>query len=194
VTAGELFLEGDGGMPVIAAFDVATATGVCQGVPGGVPAVWTWHLSDGGKSRAYRLCYLRRLCDKYFHSTEIDAVYYEEPVNLRVMMKIGATDETIALLRGAVGVLEACAIHAGIQTVEAVPVQKARRALTGQGTYSRIQGKSMAKEAVMRTVKMLGVEAKNDNEADSYAVWFYACALHNPRLAHLSQPLFLGRT
>ena len=91
--------------PFIAAFDIATATGVCHGRPGCAPAVWTWHLDDGGKSRAYRLCYFRRLCDEYFHSTEIDAVYYEEPVRMGAMMHIGASDATITLLRGAIGVL-----------------------------------------------------------------------------------------
>ena len=158
--------------PFIAAFDIATATGVCHGHPGSVPAVWTWWLDDCGKSRPYRLCYLRRLLDNYFASTEIDAVYYEQPVNIRAMMRIGATEETIALLRGAVGVLESAAIHAGIQTVEAVSVQDARQALTGQRTFSKVAGKSTAKTAVMQWAKVLGVDTKNDHEADAYAIWW----------------------
>ena len=120
----------------------------------------------------------------------IDAVYYEQPVNLRVMMKIGATDEMIALLRGAVGVLESCAVHAGIKTVEAVSVQDARQALTGKRTFARLRGKSTAKDAIINTAKMMGVDVKTEHEADAYAVWWWSCARHNPRLAHLSQPLF----
>jgi hypothetical protein len=180
--------------PFIASFDIATAVGVCHGNVGAHPAVFSWFLDDAGKARALKLCYFRRLLDKYFEGTVVDAVYYEAPVNVRVLMKIGATDETVSLLRGAVGVLEASAIHAGIQTVEPVNVQSARQALTGQRRFAKIKGKSMAKDAVMAQTKLMGVTAGNDHEADAYAIWWYASALHNPRLAHLSQPLFLGRT
>jgi hypothetical protein len=44
----------------------------------------------------------------------------------------------------------------------------------------------------MDTARMMGVDVATDHEADAYAVWWYACALHNPRLAHLSQPLFVA--
>jgi hypothetical protein len=177
--------------PFIAAFDVATATGVCDGACGGTPRVFTWYLDDAGKERARKLCYFRRLLDKYFAENHaIEAVYYEAPVNIRAMMRIGATDETIALLRGAVGVLESCAVHAGIQCVEPVPVQNARDALTGQRTFKRVNGKSTAKDAIIGTAKTMGVKVENEHEADSFAVWWYACALHNPRIAHVSQPLF----
>lgn len=170
----------------ITALDVATATGICHGRVGATPLTFTWHLDDGGKARPLRLCYFRRRLDQYFDSTMVDAVYYEAPVNLRVMMKIGASDETIALLRGAIGVLEASAVHAGITTVEAIPVQNAREALTGQRTFT----KGTAKAKIIQTAKMLGVAVANEHEADSYAVWWTACARHNPRLAHLITPLF----
>lgn len=179
--------------PFIAAFDIATATGVCHGRVGGVPHCFSWHMDDVGKGRPNRLAYFRRLLDSYFSATEIDAVYYEAPVNLRVMLKIGASEDTIALLRGAIGVLESAAVHAGITTVEAVPVQNAREALTGQRTFSKIAGKSTAKDAVMRAAKMLKVNVANDNEGDAFACWWYACAMHNPRIAHLVTPLFLGK-
>lgn len=174
----------------IAAFDIATATGGCSGLPGSKPLVWTWFLDDAGKDRPRKLCYFRRLLDTYFDSVDLEAVYYEQPVNLRAMLRIGATDDTIALLRGAVGVLESCAVHAGIQTVEAVSVQNARGILTGQRTFPRVNGKSTAKDVITRTARTMGVEVVTDHEADAYAVWWYACAKHNPRIAHLSQPLF----
>jgi hypothetical protein len=172
---------------LIAAFDIATATGVCDGAPGSAPRVFTWYLDDGGQSRAHKLCYFRRLLDKYFAEEQgITAVYYEAPVNIGVMMKIGATDKVIALLRGAVGVFESCAINAGIPVVEAVSIQDARQALTGKRTFK----KGTAKNAIMQTAKMMGVKVETDHEADAYAVWWYACARQNPRIAHLSQPLF----
>jgi len=181
----------------VAAFDIATATGACDGVVGATPRVWTWYLDDAGKHRAHKLCYFRRLLDMYFAERSVDAVYYEQPVNLRVMMKIGATEDTIALLRGAIGVIESSAVHAGIQTVEPVNLHAAREALTGQRTFPRVKkGKrsvSTAKGVITKTAELMGVNVATDHEADAYAVWWYACAIQNPHLAHLSQPLFASR-
>lgn len=179
--------------PFIVAFDIATATGCCHGRVGSVPLLWTWNLDHDGKARPLRLRYLMRALRTYFAGNEVDAVYYEEPTGLRAMMEIGASEYTIAMLRGAIGVLEAVAIDSEIPIIRAIPVQDAREALTGQRTFSKVAGKSTAKDAVMRTVKMLGVKAENDHEADAYAVWHYACALHNPRIAHLVTPLFMGQ-
>jgi hypothetical protein len=178
--------------PFIAAFDIATAVGACDGLVGARPRVWTWFLDDAGAPRRLKLCYFRRLLDEYFGSLHVDAVYYEQPVNLRVLMKIGATEETVALLRGAIGVIESSATHAGIQTVMPVAVQDARAALTGKRTFPKHKGKSTAKDAIMDTARMMGVDVATDHEADAYAVWWYACAMNNPRLAHLSQPLFVA--
>jgi hypothetical protein len=181
--------------PFIAAFDVATATGVCDGACGDTPRVFTWYLDDAGKERARKLCYFRRLLDRYFAENHaIEAVYYEAPLNSAVMMQIGSSDDVIALLRGSIGVLEASAVHAGIQCVEPLNLQSARQALTGQRTFARVKkGSRMvstAKDVITATAKSMGVTVATDHEADAYAVWFYACALHNPRIAHVSQPLF----
>jgi hypothetical protein len=176
--------------PFIAAFDIATATGGCDGIVGSHPRVWTWFLDDGGKSRPLKLCYFRRLLDTYFSEVHVDAVYYEQPVNLRAMMRIGTSEDTIAMLRGLIGVIESSAVHHGIQIVEPIAVQAARQALTGKRTFKRVKGKSTAKDAIMDTARMMKVDVATEHEADAYAVWWYACAAHNPRIAHLSQPLF----
>jgi hypothetical protein len=168
-------------LPHIAAFDIATAVGGCDGAPGLKPRVWTWFLDDAGKARAWKLCYFRRVLDCYFAEQHCDAVYYEQPVNLRVMMKIGATDDVIALLRGAIGVIESSAVHAGIQTVLPVPIHDARQALTGKRTFKRVGGKSTAKEAIQDAARMMGVDVATDHEADAFAVWWYACAQYAPK-------------
>jgi hypothetical protein len=103
------------------------------------------------------------------------------------MMQIGATEDTVALLRGAIGVLEATAAEAGVHRIQAVSVQDARQSLTGRRTFAK---GGEAKLAVLSAAKSMGVDCKTDHEADSYAVWWYAAAMHNPRLAHLSTPLF----
>jgi hypothetical protein len=176
---------------MIAAFDVATATGVCLGAPGGKPKTWTWELSDAGDSRPAKLEYFWRLLDGAFSALALDALYYEQPLELRVLMEIGAKDETVALLRGAIGVLEAWAYGAGIRKIEAIPVQAARKALTGRATFPKTTGgKSTAKFAIQRYAHILGVNVETEHEADAFCVWNYACCLNNPRIAHLSTPLF----
>ncbi len=163
--------------PFIAAFDIATATGVCDGNPGSRPRCFTWFMSDAGDLRPFKLCYFRNLLDEYFKYHNISAVYYEAPLNIRTLMTIGASDDTVALLRGAVGVLESCAVHAGIEVVEAVPVQTARKTLTGHGTFKRIKGKSAAKDAIMAAAGLRGVHVTTDHEADAYAVWYHAAKM-----------------
>jgi Holliday junction resolvasome RuvABC endonuclease subunit len=174
---------------MIAAFDLATNTGVCAGIPGAAPLLWTWHLDDGDvpRSRALRLGYLLRLCTRFFKETHVDAVYYEAPLNIGILMKIGASEETVSLLRGAVGILEGCAADAGIRTIEGVSIRSARASLLGHG-----EGKA-DKKAVMARVRVMGHDVKNDNESDAFAVYWHACGRHNPRTAHLSSPLFAGR-
>ena len=174
----------------IAAFDIATAVGACDGLIGARPRVFTWWLDDAGKSRAVKLCYFRRLLDLYFAEQHVDAVYYEEPMNLRAMMNMGTSESTIALLRGAIGVIESCAVHHGVQVIGGISVQDARQALTGRRTFPRVNGKSTAKDAIIDVARMLKVDVATEHEADAFAVWNYACAMQNPRIAHLNTPLF----
>lgn len=179
--------------PFIAGFDIATATGVCDGPVGGKPRVFTWHLDDAGTARPVKLAYFRRLCDQYFTEVKLDAVYFEKALNIRIALKIGASDEQVSLLRGLIGVFESCAANAGIPIIEGIDVQDARQSLTGQRTFDKVAGKSTAKDAVMRVAATMGVSVDDEHQADAYAIWWRAGALHNPRLAHLSTPLFRSR-
>ena len=169
------------GEPFIAAFDVATATGCADGIAGGRPRFWTWQLSDAGKGRPSRLAYLRRFADAYFAETKVDRVYYEGPLNIAVMMEIGASDETISLLRGAIGVLEAAAVIAGIPIIEPVPIGDARKLFCGVGRFA----KGEAKTAVQARCQVLGHKVEDEHQADSLAVWYWASAHANPRAAAL---------
>ena len=187
------------GGPMIAAFDVATAVGCCDGRTGArVPRVWTWHLDDAGKVRAYRLAFLRRLFDAYFAEGKPDRVVYERPLPLGVIMsaKKGSgfvvSDDQLMFLRGAIGVLESCAANAGIPVIEAISVQDARQHLTGQRTYPKAKKgqPSPAKLAVQERARVLGVACETFDEADAFAIWSYDVARANPRLAHLNTPLF----
>jgi hypothetical protein len=150
-------------------------------------------MREVGPSRARRLLYFSDLCDAFFSRHAIDVLRYEAPMPIAVASKIGASEETMLLLRGMVGVLECCGARAGIFDINSFSVQDARKHLTGQRTFPKnAKGKSAAKAAVMIMARTLGADCKNDNESDAYAGWSYTCALLNPRLAHLVTPLFAG--
>ena len=117
------------------------------------------------------------------------------PIAAQVHAKPGsgfaASEEQLAFLRGSLGVLESCAAMAGIHCIEGVSVQDARQHFCGQRRFERdAKGKSTAKDAIMDTARMLGVDVATDHEGDAFACWWFAGAKSNPRLAHLSQPLF----
>lgn len=187
------------GGPLITAFDVATAVGCCDGRTGvRVPRVWTWRLDDAGKARPYRLAFLRRLLDAYFAEGKPDRVVYEKPMPLGAIMnakpKSGfvVSDDQMMFLRGAIGVLESCAANAGIPLIEGISVQDARQHLTGQRRFERpAKGQpSPAKLAVQRIAGTLGIVCETLDEADAFALWEYDRARANPRLAHITAPLF----
>lgn len=178
--------------PLIAAFDVATATGVCLGRPSDrKPFVTTWNLREAGKSRPRRLLLFSRLLDSLFKGHSVDIVRYEAPMPIAVANRIGASEDVMLLLRGAIGVLEERACAAGIEDIGSFAVQDARQHFVGRRTFRRgASGKSAAKEQVMLMCRTLGIEVGDDNSADAVAGWSYCCALANPRIAHLSSPLF----
>ncbi len=177
--------------PLVVAFDIATATGVALGRLGEKPRVTTWDMREVGPSRTLRLLHFSNLCDEFFSRHHIDVLRYEAPMPIAVASKIGASEETMLLLRGMIGVLECCGARAGIYDIKSFAVQNARKHLTGQRTFPKnAKGESQAKAAVMKMARALGVDCKNDNESDAFCGWSYSCALLNPRLAHLVTPLF----
>jgi hypothetical protein len=179
---------------LVAAFDIATATGICLGRVSEKPKVMTWDLRAVGPNRSRRLLHFSDLCDEFFSRHQIDVLRYEAPLSITVASRIGASEDTMLLLRGMIGVLECCAARAHIFNINSFGVQDAREHLTGQRTFPKnAKGKSEAKAAVMKVAKMLGIECADDNQADAYAGWSYTCSLLNPRLAHLVTPLFAGK-
>ena len=119
---------------------------------------------------------------------QVTHLYYEEPLNIAVAMRIGASDKVIGMLRGCIGVAESVAGNHGIP-IEPINVHKARRHLCGQFMLPLGKGK----ETVMRACRTLGWEPKNDNESDAAAIWALGCAMANPRTAHLTSELFARR-
>ena len=171
---------------LIAAFDIATVTGAADGDSNGKPRCWSWNLKLAGDSRPLKLAMLRDYTDRYLAENKPDAVFYERGLGLAAAMEIGMSDDTMALLRGAIGVVESCAAAARIKRIEAIGVQDARRHLLGPGRIPKGEGKRM----VMERCRMLGWAPKNTDESDALCLWSFGCGLTNPLSAHLSTPLF----
>ena len=191
---------------IITAFDLATATGVCDGAVGsGKPRLFTWFLDDAGSSRPARLLCLDTFLRSYFESQPCDGVVYEAPMPVGMIgeqkrQRVVLSEANVALARGLIGVLEMNCAKAR-KPVASFPVQAARVSTLGWRTNRVGSGKIIvkrdgtlrdetAKERVVREVKMIGIDAQNDNEADAYVMWQYACNKQNARLAIASTPLF----
>jgi hypothetical protein len=174
----------------IATFDVATATGCCDGFAdnGAPPRFWSWHLSDAGDGRPRRLAYLRRFCDAYFLQQRVDEVVIELPLPIVVAARIGSDDSTQLLLRGGFGVVEACAAFAGVPVIRGLDIKAARGHLLGRRTFPAGE----AKKATMRGCRALGWAVDDDNQADAGALWSLAAAEYNPRLAALTRAAHMG--
>lgn len=178
---------------IITAFDLATATGVCDGPVGGEPRVWSWYLDDAGLERPARLCLLSVMLVRYFASQPCDAVVYEAPLPIGVIGErpgkrgMMVSEANVAFARGAVGVLESECSRAG-KPVAAVTVMAARSSVLGWRTNTT---KEKTKARVVRECKLLiKMPVENDNECDAYVCWQYACNKQNPRLAVACTPLF----
>ena len=179
---------------IITAFDLATATGVCDGVVGGKPRLWTWFLKDAGDSRGARFHALHGFLTRYFAQEPCDGVVYEAPMPLGVVAgpkKKGMTlsEANVTFARGCIGILEE-RCHAHGKSVEALSVQDARQSVLGWRINKT--NEPTKKRVVREMATLYKIDADNDNETDAAVLWYYAGARANPRLAIAMTPLFSG--
>lgn len=175
---------------LVTGLDIATSCGGADGEPGKVPRAWTWDMRKAGDAtRPARLAMLAAYWSRYLDEHHPDAVFYEAGMTLRAALEVGTNDDTFALLRGAIGVVEACAYRAQVPVIRAVGVHEARRHFTGRGSFPKGKGKNI----VWEHCKMLRWPVSNLDESDAAAIWAYGCAQMNPRTAHLTAPLFASR-
>jgi hypothetical protein len=172
--------------PRIAAFDLASVTGVCVGCPGGQPLIETLDLRIAGTARPLRLLMLSRCLQTFFSKQRIDRLAYEAPIGIAVAIKMGVTEESLLFMRGAIGVLECEAARAGITEIGSFEAPDAREHISGRRWYK----KETVKEEITAIVQSLGYAVKNHNEADAVVGWSYTCAQADPATAHLPMPLF----
>src|SRR5262249_21605279 len=163
---------------MIFALDIATVTGCCDGKIGSDPRIWTWDLRDcrevfaRNNSWENRLTLFSSFLDAYFANVPKDdlAVIYEAPMPLSGMMQAGAREETVALWRGAIGVLVAKCGRSDVP-VEGHYASTIRKAVLGWGRNP--DPKVPVKTAVCRAVNAFGVRHKdgrelNHDEADAW--------------------------
>lgn len=174
--------------PLVVGMDIATSCGVAYGRPNGNPSVMTWNLRKGGKSRPERLCELADRCFEFFGRMKPDMLFYEQGLSLAAAYQIGTSEDTFALLRGAIDVVEAVAAKTKIPIIRAVKVQDARQHLLGKGRIPKGKGKGL----VFARCKALRWPVTNQDESDSCAIWSLGCGQFNPLTAHLTTPLFSG--
>ena len=181
-------------MTTIAAFDLATITGVCDGEIGGKPRCFSWFLADGGESHGARLHQLANFLTRYFQQEPCDNVVYEKPLDIAAMGNMHRSDAMVAFTRESIGVLlERC--HASGKPVESLSVQDARQAVLGWRVNREKKSGIKTKARVMRDVAPLlgGVKLEGPDESDAAVIWLYACARANPRLSLAYTPLFGGK-
>lgn len=164
---------------------VGTATGTVRGRAD----LATWDLRDAGPERPEKLVLLDQLLSQHLAERSIERCFYEAPLPIAVLMKIGAREQTIQMLRSLVAVTEQACSRAGVM-VGSWEVKRARQAVLGQGLWP----KGKAKDGVMRGVRLLGYAPKNDNEADAAVGFEYQCAVMDPVWASVSGPLFMKRS
>ncbi len=174
--------------PLIVGMDIATTTGVAYGSAIGKPSMRTWDLRKGGKSRPHRLALLAEFCFDFFGSFNVDMLFYEQGLSLAAGMEIGMKEETFAMLRGAIGVVEAVAAKCKIPIIKAVSVQDARRHLLGAGRIPKGEGKKL----VFDRCRALRWPVTNEDESDAAAIWSLGCGEANPLSSAMVTPLFSG--
>ena len=173
--------------PLILSLDIATSTGVCLGRVGDEkPMIETLDMRLAGTARPLRLLFFAQKLQTLFSKYPIEQVRYESPMPIAVAARIGATEETMLLLRGLIGVLECESARAGIEDIGSFSVQDVRKHITGQRTFK----KGTAKAEITKYIRALGFDVKGHDQADAVGGWLLCCALANPRVAHLYSPLF----
>jgi hypothetical protein len=112
------------------------------------------------------------------------AIVYEAPLDPRHMGK-HTNLETAFMLIGLCGVAEAVAHQTGHWTVKKADAGSVRKHLIGRGIPA-----GEAKAHVIRAIRTIGFDPKDDNEADAIAGWIYASSILDPKTGAGSTPLF----
>jgi hypothetical protein len=157
--------------------------GWCEGAPGEKPTSGTHRLSPPGSSSAATLGGLIGWLGARLTAFHYRLVVFEAPLDPR-WQKQPRSEKTARTLIGLCGITEGICHQTGHRVTEA-DVGKVRYHVLGQRPP-----KGEGKALVMQRIKALGCSFKDDNEADAIALWLYATAIVDSKLAQMTSPLF----
>ena len=164
--------------------DLATVTGWCEGVPGEKPISGSLRLSYQGATPAEKYAALFEFLGQRTAVTRYHTIAFEAPLDPRHMGS-KTNMNTARVLMGLAAITEAICGLTGTRTYECHLSDVRKFILAGSKP-----AKDEMKVAVIKMVRLMGHEPKDDNEADAVAGWYYATAILDPRNAHNTQPLF----
>ena len=177
-------------MTDILAIDLATRTGWARGHVGAHPR-WgsvKFGTSTDHNNEIFAQC--MRWITQVLQAQKPDVLILEALLPPIAMSKVNATSAAaLGRLSGLNAIVRATAHNMGVGEIAEASVGDIRAHFIGTRRMVRFD----AKRAVMDRCKRLGWNVEDDNEADSLALWHYACSLIDPKLALNVTPLF-GRT
>ena len=164
--------------------DLATTTGWCVGVPGEKPISGSIRLGYQGCTPEEKGAALFNFLSPRLMAFRHRMLVFEAPLDPRQM---GRTTNA-ATARTLIGL----AFMAG--SVASLTNPRYREANVSEVRKFILSGsrppKGEAKNAVMKVVRTLGYDFKDDNEADAIAGWLHATAILSPATGHQTAPLF----
>jgi hypothetical protein len=169
--------------PRIAAFDIATATGVADGYPGEIPTLETVRFGADGDSHL-KICsralgwIAKRLTDD-----PPDIAYIEAPMPLGAAIHGKSNARTIVRLHSLYGIVGAAVTLKGIP-LHQVEVGPVRQTFIG---HAQLKGDE-AKRRCKAMCKLLGWPCHTLDEGDAGALWHFACSVQAPKLAVIIHP------
>lgn len=157
----------------ILALDVATNTGCAVGVSGGTPRSWSYNLGKAPNAR--RFSNVLRLTHSLIEEHKPDLIAVEGAVG---------GPKASAYLIGLIACVEGCAFNRGVPC-EVVHLGTVRKHFLGKSLTTRhfphlkpAAAKRAIKAQVIQRCAIMGWQVDGDDEADSLAIWDYACATY----------------
>jgi hypothetical protein len=170
---------------IVAGLDIASATGVCLGVPGQTPRFWTEVLGEPGTAHEARFSNALRLTHRLIGEHGVTFIGIEAPI-IVPNRDAKANNE---LLMGLVACVRGWAAMKGVEsaTFEVASVDK-------HFLGRRMKGRIERKAATAARCAQLGWRAESADEADAGAVWDIACSrLSRSHAVHTTPLMAAGR-
>jgi hypothetical protein len=166
--------------------DVASTMGVCEGVPGQTPRLYTVRLAAGEDDHGASFAKAIKWMAQRLLVTHPRAIIIEAPIPAAAMN--GATNaNTLAVLWGLAACIEGTARAKSIP-VRRVNIQRVRKSFIGAGNLKGPE----AKRRTVALCRALGWNPPSHDAADAAACWHLGCTMFAPDLAHWVDPLLIG--